>query len=236
MKQDQQRKLDSLHRTKDFLETHAGTVGALAESAGKHQLDQAVSTLAAFSREQDTANLQIAGFHSREAALVRTLRADYMQPVSIFARARLRGAPDFAALTRPAGHLNPKELVRAARAMATAAAPHVNAMVAGGFAADAVDSLAAAADAVEAAVLERANAKVRRVGATKGVEQQLLAGREAVTMLHAVIRSQHASDPIFLAAWDAARRVTSKMGPARVPAAGGVPTGAPVTPVLVTAA
>jgi hypothetical protein len=61
-----------------------------------------------------------------------------------------------------------------------------------------------------AALVDRANTKVSRVGATKGIEQEIQPGGEAVTMLHAVISRQFAGDPTFLAAWNAARRVTGK--------------------------
>jgi hypothetical protein len=60
---------------------------------------------------------------------------------------------------------------------------------------------------------------VSRVGATKGIEQEIQSGREAVTMLHAVISKQFVGDPTFLAAWNAARRVTGKPGSVRTVAA-----------------
>ena len=159
--------------------------------------------------------------------MVADLRARHMQPIATFARARLKGVPDFAALTRPVTKLQPKPLVRAAQAMATAAAPHVDALVRGGFPADTIAQLSAAADAVSSAVVDRANTKVRRVGSTKGIESELLHGREAVAMLHAVISQQFAGDHTFLAAWHAARRVTAKAG---APRGTGSVTTLPLTP------
>jgi hypothetical protein len=235
MKQHEQRRIDALRRAKDFLDANTGVIGALAGSAGKRQLDDAVAQLATLGNTQGAANLQIAGHLSRQKALVLALKTQHMQPIAIYARARLRGVPDYAALTRSAPHLHLKQLVRAARAMATAAAPHIDELVSGGFTPDAVTRLATAADAVEQAQLDRANTKVRRIGATKGIEAELVAGREALAMLHAVIRSQLADNPTFLAAWDAARRVTLKLGPARTPAITGVAPGV-ATPPLRTAA
>lgn len=80
------------------------------------------------------------------------------------------------------------------------------------------------------ALADRANTKVHRVGATKGSSEQALRGREAVTMLNAVISKQFARDKTFLAAWLAAQRVVAKPGVARMAAA---PLGA-VAPAAAT--
>jgi hypothetical protein len=157
----------------------------------------------------------MAGQQSRERALTNELRTQHMKPIATFARARLRGAPDIAAITRAAPRLEGPRLVRAARAMATAAAPHTTALVSAGFPADTIAQLGTSADALQSALLDRANTKVGRVGATKGIEQQVLVGREALAMLHAVISRQFATDPTFLAAWNAARRVNAKPGAVR---------------------
>jgi hypothetical protein len=81
---------------------------------------------------------------------------------------------------------------------------------------------------------------VSRVGATRGIEEQLRTGREAVAMLHAVLSNQHGDDPTFLAAWRSARRVVAKPGAVRLPASviALVPTPAPVAvaPVAVAPA
>jgi hypothetical protein len=218
MKQHQQRELDSLRRVQDFLTTNAEAIKPLADTEGRRQLDGAVAQLAVFGDEQGGSDLQMAGQINRERSLTADLKARHMQPIATFARARLRGVPDFAALTRSASGVTGRQLVRAARAMATAGAPHAEALTRGGFPADTIAQLAAAADAVQNALVERANTKVTRVGATKGIQEQLRTGREAVAMLHAVISKQFAGDPTFLAGWRAARRVTSKPGAVRLPA------------------
>jgi hypothetical protein len=209
----QQRQLDALRRVQDFLDSHAADVGALNDCEARTQLDDAVTQLAAFGNDQGTANLQMTGQIHRERAMAVDLRHRHMQPIATFARARLRGAPDFAALARPASNkLLRTTLVRAARAMAAAAAPHADALTKGGFPADAVAQLGAAADALSATVAERANTKVRRVGATKGIAEELRRGGEAAAMLHAVIHNQFTGDATFLAGWNAARRVAGKPG------------------------
>jgi hypothetical protein len=68
-----------------------------------------------------------------------------------------------------------------------------------GFPADTGAQLGAAASALEGVITERANAKVRRVGSTKGIHEELLKGREAVAMLNAVVSRQFVGDKTFLA-------------------------------------
>ena len=212
----EQYRFDSLVRARDFLDEHAADVGSLATSEARHQLDEALTQAAAFTGDQGSLALTVAGVVSREKSLAAELRTRHMQPIATFARARLRGVPDFAALAKSGGKLRGKSLVRAARAMATAAAPHVDALTRGGFPADTVAQLAAAANALDGAIAERANSKVRRVGATKGIREELQNGREADAMLDAVLTKQFADDQPFLAAWRAARRVRVKPGTPRL--------------------
>jgi len=238
MNQKQQRKIDSLLRVRDFLDANADQVGALKDSEGRTQLDDAVAALVTHGSEQAATDLAMAGQMSRERALVIEVRASHMQPIASFARAKLRGVPDFAALVKSGVNLQPKQLVRAARAMATAAAPQADVLTRAGFPADAVAQLGAAASALEGVITERANAKVRRVGSTKGIHEELLKGREAVAMLNAVVSKQFVGDQTFLAAWRAARRVMAKPGIVRaqatVPASAPAAVAAPSTTPAVT--
>jgi hypothetical protein len=229
MNQEQQRKADSLRRVQDFIGANAEAVGALKDSEGSKQLNDAVDALINHGGNQAATDLALAGGISLQRALEAELRNSHMQPLATFARAKLRGAPDFAALVKSGRGLGPAQLVRAARAMATAAASQLDALTRAGFPADTITQLGAAAAALENAITERANAKVRRVGSTKGIREELLKGREAVAMLNAVVSKQFAGDKTFLAAWRAAHRVTAKLGVGRGAASAPVP--APVTVV-----
>jgi hypothetical protein len=228
MQQVQQRSLDALRRVQDFLDTHADQVGALKDSAGRKQLDDAVTLVASHTDDQSAASLAMTGQISQQRALETGLRAQHMQPIATFARAKLRGVPDFAALTKSGAGLLPKQLVHAARAMATAAAPHADVLTAAGFPADTIAQLGAAATALETAMTDRANTNVRRVGATRGLREELLRGREAVSMLNAVVSKQFAGDKTFLAAWRAAHRITAKPGSGRGLSSASVPAAAAV--------
>jgi hypothetical protein len=210
MRQDQQRQLDALRRVQAFLDMNAGEVGALNSAEGRELLDDAISRIDTLGNEQAVANLEMRGQLNREKALAWALRMSHMRPITTFARARLRDVPDYAALIRSDRLLRPNQLVHAARALAAAAAPHADALTRAGFPADTVAQLAAAAEAVNDALEERANTKVGRVGATKGIEESLRQGREAAAILHAVISKQFAENTTFLVGWHAARRVMAK--------------------------
>jgi hypothetical protein len=219
MRQEQQRQLDSLRRVQDYLNVHAAELGSAVSAGVKQQLDNAIAQLDAFDNAQGSTKLELDGLINRRRALQAELRQQHMVPIAMFARARLQGVPDFAALTSSGWKLGPSRLVAAARAMATAAAPHLDALVSGGFPADTITQLVAAADAVSSAMSERSTTHVRRVGATKGIEEQLRRGREAVAVLKAVVGKQAAGDLAMLAGWRVAHRVTAKSGATRAAAA-----------------
>lgn len=240
MHQQQQRTLDSLRRTQDFLDAHADSVGSLKDSEGRKQLDDAVMALAAHTDQQGATDLAMAGQASQQNALALELRAKHMMPIATFSRAKLRGVPDFAALIKSGAGLQPKPLIRAARAMATAAAPHADVLTRAGFPADTVAQLGAAATALEDAMTQRANAKVNRALATQGIHVDLAQGREAVAMLNAVVSKMLHGDATLLAGWRVAKRITGKAGAIRVTAAGPAPVpptapAASVAPVVVLA-
>jgi hypothetical protein len=229
MQQHQQRTLDSLRRVQDFLDTHTDTVGVLAMSEGRKQLDAAVSALATHTDGQGSLTLQMSGQSSQQTSLAADLRKAHMAPVAKFARAKLRSAPDFAALTKSGLHLQPRTLIRAARAMATAAAPYANAFTDAGFPPDTIPQLGAAASALETAMVDRQNANVSRVLATKGIQQELNKGREAVAMLNAVVSRQLVSNFTVLAAWRVAHRITAKQGALRIVGGTATPAAAATT-------
>jgi hypothetical protein len=212
MDQGQQRTFDALRRVQDFLDGRAELVGELKESDGRTQLDEAVRALTKYAGDQAATNLALAGQIRRQRVLEGELRARHMQPIAMFARAKLRDAPDFAALVKSGAKLQPKQLVRAARAMAQAAASKADVLTRAGFPADTLAQLSVAVSALDAVLAERANATVRRVGSTKGIREELAKGREAARILNAVVRKRFVGNETFLAAWDAAYRVEAKSG------------------------
>ena len=216
MQQSQQRRTGALKRSSAFIVTHADVLGGIQDSEGAKQLDDAIAQIDSLVDTQGASTLQLVALANRQKQLIVDLKDGHMGPIASFARARLQGTPDFAALTRPVSKIKRvSDVVAAARAMATAAAPHADALIAGGFPADVIAQLTAAATAVSDTVGERASVKVARVQATRGIEVQLGRGRDAVTMLNGLVRRNFLRDKAFLAGWDVARRVVSKPGPAR---------------------
>src|SRR5581483_2323867 len=134
MKQSELREFAALKRSRAFVVTNATKLGALATSDGSKQLDDAIARIDTLTNDQATANLDMIGLASREEFLSKEIKNGHMNAISDFARAKLRGAPDFAALVRPVSSLRTTaQVVTAARAMATAAAPHADALTAGGL-------------------------------------------------------------------------------------------------------
>jgi hypothetical protein len=227
MRLHQQHEQEALRRVQHFLDTHADVVGPLKDSEARKQLDDAVAKLNAHTLDQGTARLEASGQTHRQQQAANVLKSEHMQPIAKFARAKLKGVPDVAALTKSGANLHGNKLVSAARAMATAALPHADVLTKGGFPADAVQQLGTAADALSAAITDRAATKVQGVVATAGIRKETLRGREAVHMLDAVVSKPLASNPELQAGWRSAKRVTLKSGGSGTPAA----VSAPVAPL-----
>ena len=237
MQQKQQRQFDAFRNVQQYLDANKNVVGALANSAGRIQLDTSVTTITTLINEQGVGSLGMTAQIGLQGSLTTDLKMKHMDPIATFARGKLRGAADYAALAGSFAKLQKAPLIHAARAMATAAVPYVSTLVASGFPADIIDQLGTAATALETTIANRTQAKSDRVVATKGIMNELRAGREAVTMLDAVIKRQFAADTAFIAGWKLAKRVSAKLGgvrtaaaPAIVPTQPVAPTGSTVTP------
>jgi hypothetical protein len=215
VRQEQQRQLDSIVRVQDFVHTHAELLRGLQESDVLKQLKDSIAAIFDHGNTQGTTQRSLAGQTSRQRALEKQLVRSHMIPIAKFARAKLRGAPDFAALTPRGDNLVGATLLRSARSMATAAAPYADALTAGGFPADTIAQFTAAIDAVSDAIAQRGHLRYVRVGSTKGIAEQIARGREAVKLLDAAICRQFAFDETFLAAWASASRVDLKPGTPR---------------------
>ena len=234
MKMDQQRTTDSLRRVQSFMGTHADVLGTLAGSEGKKQIDDAVTAIAIHDTAQGSADRFLAGQMGSQQALAKELITSHMLPIAKFARAKLRGAPDFASLTQPVSFRSPNALLRNARSMVSAAANHADVLTAGGFPADTVAQLTASANQLESVVNARIASKDQRVQATKGIEESLKLGRDGVKMLDALITKHFGKDKVLLTGWRSASRVNAKPGVVRSTTT--VPATTPATPATTPAA
>jgi hypothetical protein len=209
MRSDQQRRLDSLSRVGNFKTSHADVLGGLTDSPASKQLDAALATTIAHVNSQASADRMLAGQMASQKAISKELITKHMQPITKFARAKLRGLPEVTALTNPGRSGSPNPLLRAARSMATTAATYQSQLVEAGFPADTVVQLTTAADSLGAVMAQREQAKNVRVTSTTGIHETLIAGRDAVKLLGAAIHRQFSSDATFLAGWRTASRVTA---------------------------
>ena len=215
--------LSAFRRVQALLNEKSALVGAaVQDSEGKKLLDATVEIFEKHGVDQSRSRLEIDGHQSLTRSQEMELQKEHLLPIQSFARAKLRGVPDYATLTRSTIKLKGPALVRAARAVASAAQPYGEQLAKGGFPADTLSQLAAAADQLQATIDGKSNLKVRRAGATTGIKEATKQGNEAVKMLSAVIERQFAKDKTFLAAWKSAKRVVAKPGFPRGSAAASV--------------
>jgi hypothetical protein len=231
MHRKQQLVLDSLRRVQGCLDTRADVVGRLKDTEARKQLDAAVDAAVAKAEGQRAAENSLAGSKTTTKALVSDLKVNHMTPIAKFARANLRGVPDFNALTNVPHNLIGHSLVIVARAMATSAAPYAAALTKAQFPADCVQQLATAANALNSALDARVAAQSQRVETTGQIRQELALGREAVAMLDPIVIKMSAGQKGLLAAWRTAKRVSLTPGQAAVPTA--VPVATPASALQV---
>lgn len=216
----------SLRQVQQFLTTHADAVPAAAATAAKRALDAAVEELDRASTGHNVLARTVRGEVQRRAALERTLLRKFVIPLVKFARASLRGAPEFAALTPSTKTLRSERLVQTARAMAVAAESQAAALRAGEFPADFVAQMREAAAAVQQSFDAGRSGRVRRVGVTKGIRTAIVNGRQAVAQLDALVAHMIVGNEALEREWRAAKRVQRRGVAAEVtaPAVAGVIT------------
>lgn len=203
----------SLRQVQQFLTVHAGAVPSAATSAAKRELDAAVAALDRAATGQDALARAVRGEVQRRGQLERTLLRKYVIPLGKFARASLRGAPEFASLTPSTKALRSERLVQTAQAMAVAAEAHVAALRAAEFPVDFIEQLRAAAAAVQSSFDAGRSGLVRRTGVTKEIRAALANGRRAVAALDALVAHTIDGNEVIEREWRSAKRV-QRRGPA----------------------
>jgi hypothetical protein len=218
MKQEQQRKLDSLIRVQDFLARNHDLVGGDAMAAVVNQVDDAVSQVRQHITAQVSTGLVVSGQTGRVRGMAKNLVRTHLGPIAKFARASLKGVPEYATLATPAREASPKRLVSHAYAVAEAAKPYISAMTAAGFPADTIDHLVAATNELNETIVKREPLAAGRVQSTEAIVKLIELGRDGVRKIDAVLAKRLASDAPALAAWKSASRVQFKVGSVRKPA------------------
>ena len=217
--------LESLHSAKDFIDQHADTLQGVISPGTRTALLQAIADLDEFSNMQTAGRGAAKGSTKRLHELRRTLVRDHMAPITRIAKVTLPHTPELAALKMPRGAPSDSKLASDAYEMANAAAGHAQPFLDLGLPATFVADLKAAADALAAERNVRANSRVTRVTATKGLTDKLSAGRKIVHVMDALVTKQLKYEPALLAGWRQARRVSRVTG---LPAHSGSAVPAPV--------
>ena len=215
MNQVQDRTFDALRRAPVFLDAHADVLGGIVTCEARQDVDAAIAAVSAHHTSQGTAARQVTGHMSQRVALAKELAHSHMKPIAKFARGKLRGVPEFAELTKPIDAGKAKQLLGDARSMADAASKYVDRFVSAGLAPDTVDKLRAAADALDQAMQQRVKSTEHRKASTDSIDYVLQQGRDAVTVLDALITQQLKSDDPLLATWKSESRIQDKPGRVR---------------------
>jgi hypothetical protein len=240
MNQEEQRMFDSLVRVQKCTDANVGVFGSITTSEGRREVDAAVDEVLTHHTTQGVAVRALQGGIKTQKAMAAELVASHLLPIAKFARTKLRGTPDFGELTQPVDTAKPKQLIGKARSMAVAAAKYMDRFTAAGFAADTVDRLTAATNALAEAITQRAAARGRRKLARNQITAALLRGRDGVRVLDSLISQQLKPNDPLLMTWKSESRVEDKPGRVRpVKAAVNAPATAvvapPVTPPALTA-
>jgi uncharacterized protein YaiL (DUF2058 family) len=205
----------SLRQVQQFLTVHADAVPSAVASAAKQELDTAVATLDEAAIEQGSLTRRVRGEVRRREQLERILQRKYMTPLAKYARASLRGVPQFAALTPSARALRAERLVRTAQAMAVAAEQYVDQLEEAEFPADFLERLRTAAAAVQRSFDAGVSGRVRRTGVTKEIRAALASGRRAVARLDALMGHTILGDEALEREWRAAKLIRRRGTAAR---------------------
>lgn len=197
---------ESLIRAMAFLDAHPEPLGVLRDTPAYQELAEAVRDVARHTATQSDSRLHEAAYAERRRQVEREIRKRYMAPIAAFSRVKLRGVPDFAALTRNGRDLSGRGLVDAARSMATAATPVADRFTEAKFPETFIPDLARLADDLERVLNDRSSGNGRRTEATKGISVALANGRKAVSMLDPIVTRMLGSSEAATA-WRRAKRV-----------------------------
>lgn len=214
--------LQSLRNVAGFLDQQADRLPGVNQGGARQELDAAIAELEAHASDQSGSSIGSKSATQRHHMLRLALVRDHMLPIARIAAASLPHTPELQPLRMPAGRPTAQKLAAAAHGMAEAAAKYATVFTRAGLPGDFLAQLTTASDAMIASLGERSKNRVVRRGATEGLRTKLQAGRRAVGVLDALVRSAIAGDDVLLASWKTAKRVervgTSRQSAATTPA------------------
>lgn len=203
--------LTTLQRAQRFIENHAEALGAIAASGTRRRFDDAIATISQATIDQEATKRLAMAATAKQRVLRNTLMLGHMRPIAAIAAADLRDAVECKALQVPPARTTSRHMIIAARAMADAAEPHVAVFVDGGLGVDFIAQLRAAADALDAALVERGHLVTELVGATARIKTTVSRARELLRVLDSLIQPLLAGDPSALVEWKSARQFEGRV-------------------------
>jgi len=198
--------LQTLLRTHAFLESrsHSVSIGELRPQVDA--LGALIKRLEAHAVEQSTSHSRSRAATDTKNGLGRTLYREYLLPLSRVARGLFVHDPTIRRAFDVPDRRDVEALIQRARAVGEIVAQHLPQFVAKGIAADIVERLTRATDAVREAQHARSVALGRRASASEGMVVELAEGRRIVGVIDAMLAPRLESEPDVLKEW----RVTAR--------------------------
>lgn len=231
MKQIAREGIQVFRRSFEFLASSAVTSAHGPITTHANELKSIGEKLNAFGIEQDESTRAHQGLTSSAHAQAETLRVELMRPISHMAQRLFPHEPQLLrALTMPRGR-DYERILAAGNAFIAVAEAHKATFTGAGFAADFLDRLKAATDALRATLDARNEQLGRRSAATAGVNQELQRGRALLRMLNDMVGPPLKADHALFAKWRTLSRFerSGRQKGATTPPTDGEPA-APVPP------
>jgi hypothetical protein len=238
----QQKVLARFGQVMTFLDANTSRIDPTTVANQRQVLASAIVQINGFAQDQIRKGTETVLAQSLSSARV-ALRDTYMRQVVTVGQHTLTGQhagdPNVAnarqVFTLPATRTNPLTLIAAAQAMVQIATNYKDVFTLNGVN---LDAMAAAIEALQAAVKAAGSALRVSMGATKGIVNQIQVGHGAVRLLDVVIRPQLAGDAAVLAQWNSVKRAAGGLNlhnPVPLPAPVVNTTPAAATPEPATA-
>jgi hypothetical protein len=219
----QQRVLDSFRRVQGFLSAHPEVVPAPAGGQPSPLATQitalagVIDRMTAFATQQETQRAQASLVAKDEKELRRELIVQHLRTIVQTARTLRGQVPGIGVLSAPAANIEAGPLVRFATAFARTAAMYEPVLVEHGQPADFLRQLEEVTTTLKRSFDARGEARGRRVGATKGIVEELLLGRRIVQAMDAGLKRILRNDSVLLAEWQQTKRVLKFAASSREP-------------------
>ncbi len=186
-----------------FLDEQAAILGAISTNAARIRLDAIISTVALHGDSKTEHKMSTKTLARTKSATRRALVADHLSPIAAVARAVLAETPELTVVrTVPPISMSNEALLRHAAEVIKVVTPYTTHLIAAGLPSDFQAGLDTARQALDTATFNRATSLKRTQGASKGIREQLAAGRRQLRIIDRLVRvALRGQDGSLLAEW-----------------------------------